>query len=92
MFRHILPNSWATIIVVFTIGIGTIIVTEAAITFLGLAPPGISWGEMLFNGVSYIKTSPWQSVFAGAFITLAVLAFNVLGDSLRDILDPRLRI
>jgi peptide/nickel transport system permease protein len=92
MFRHILPNSWATIIVVFTIGIGTVIVAEAGLAFLGISPAGISWGYMLFVGVSFIQTSPWQSVMAGSAITLAVLAFNLLGDALRDILDPRLRI
>ncbi len=92
MFRHILPNSWATIIVVFTIGIGTVIVTEAALSFLAVSPPGISWGYMLFVGVSFIQTSPWQSIMAGSAITLAVLSFNLLGDALRDILDPRLRI
>jgi len=92
MFRHILPNSWATIIVVFTIGIGTVIVTEAALSFLAVSPPGISWGYMLFVGVSFIQSSPWQSLMAGSAITMAVLAFNLMGDALRDILDPRLRI
>jgi peptide/nickel transport system permease protein len=93
MFRHVLPNSWATIIVVYTIGIGTVIVAEAAITFLALAAPAISWGLMLSYGVNDIKSGgAWLCLFAGGAITLAVLAFNLLGDALRDILDPRLRI
>ena len=92
MVRHILPNSWAAIIIVFSIGIGTIIVTEAALAFLAVTPPGISWGNMLNEGVSFYKSSPWQSLFGGTAITLAVLAFNLLGDALRDILDPRLKI
>ena len=92
MFRHILPNTAATLIVVFTIGIGTVIIAEASLSFLGLTPPGVSWGLMLYAGVGFINVSPWQAVFAGAAITLAVLSFNLMGDALRDILDPRLRI
>ncbi len=92
MTRHILPNSYASVIVVFTIGIGTVIVAEASLAFLALAPPGISWGFMLSAGVSFINESPWQAVFSGGFISLAVLAFNLFGDALRDVLDPRLRI
>jgi peptide/nickel transport system permease protein len=92
MFRHILPNTAATLIVVFTIGIGTVIIAEASLAFLGLTPPGVSWGLMLKAGVGFITLSPWQAVFSGAAITLAVLAFNLMGDALRDILDPRLRI
>ncbi len=92
MFLHILPNAAATIIVVYTIGIGTVIIAEATLSFLGLTPPAISWGQMLNAGVNFINTSPWQAVFSGMAITLAVLAFNLLGDALRDVLDPRLRI
>lgn len=92
MFRHILPNSWAAVIVVFSIGIGAVIVAEASLAFLGLSPPGYSLGFMLSAGVGFINESPWQAVFAGGAITLAVLGFNLMGDALRDILDPRLRI
>ena len=92
MFRHILPNTMAALIVVFTIGVGTVIIAEASLSFLGLTPPGVSWGIMLNAGVGFINVSPWQAVFAGGAITLAVLAFNLMGDALRDILDPRLRI
>jgi peptide/nickel transport system permease protein len=92
MFRHILPNTAAALIVVFTIGIGTVIIAEASLSFLALTPPGVSWGLMLNEGVGFINVSPWQAVFAGAAITLAVLAFNLMGDALRDVLDPRLRV
>ena len=92
MMRHILPNTAASLIVVFTIGIGTAIVAEASLAFLALTPPGVSWGQMLIAGVNFINISPWQAVFAGMAITLAVLAFNLMGDALRDIFDPRLRI
>jgi peptide/nickel transport system permease protein len=91
MIRHILPNTAAPIIVIFTIGLGTVIIAEAGLSFLGLTPPGISWGQMLAEGSDFIRTSPWQAVFSGLAITLAVLAFNLLGDALRDIMDPRLR-
>lgn len=94
MLRHILPNAIPTLIVVFTIGLPVAIIAEASLTFLGLTPPAPkgSWGEMLSDGVNIILTSPWQSIFAGTAITLAVLAFNLAGDALRDVLDPRLRV
>jgi peptide/nickel transport system permease protein len=91
MIHHILPNTAAPIIIVFTIGLGSVIIAEAGLAFLGLTPPGISWGQMLNEGRNFIHTSPWQAVFSGLAITLAVLAFNLAGDALRDILDPRLR-
>ncbi len=92
MARHIVPNVFAPVIVIFSIGLGTVIIAEASLSFLGLAPPGISWGEMLSEGRNVIQSSPWLALFSGAAITLAVLAFNVAGDALRDVLDPRLRI
>jgi peptide/nickel transport system permease protein len=91
MLQHILPNTAAPIIVIFTIGLGSVIIAEAGLSFLGLAPPGVSWGQMLNEGRNIINTSPWQAVFSGLAITLAVLAFNLAGDALRDVLDPRLR-
>lgn len=92
MTRHILPNTAAPIIVIFTIGLGAVILAEAALSFLTLAPSGISWGIMLNEGQKFIQSSPWQAIFAGGAITMAVLAFNLFGDALRDILDPRLRV
>jgi peptide/nickel transport system permease protein len=88
---HILPNVTAPIIVIFTIGLATVIIAEASLSFLALAPPGASWGEMLSNGRQSISTQPWIAVFSGLAITLAVLGFNLAGDALRDVLDPRLR-
>lgn len=91
MVQHILPNTAAPIIVVFTIGLGSVILAEAGLSFLGLAPPGVSWGQALNEGRNFIRTSPWQAVFSGLAITLAVLAFNLAGDALRDVMDPRMR-
>lgn len=91
MARHILPNITAPIIIVFSMGIGVVILAEASLSFLGLGPPGISWGEMLNRGRLFVTDSPWQALFGGMAITLAVLAFNLAGDALRDIWDPRLR-
>jgi peptide/nickel transport system permease protein len=92
MIRHIFPNVTAPIIIIFSIGVGVVILAEASLSFLGLGPPGVSWGEMLNQGRLFVLTSPWQALFSGMAITLAVLAFNLAGDALRDILDPRLRI
>jgi ABC-type dipeptide/oligopeptide/nickel transport system permease subunit len=92
MLRHILPNTAAPIIVIFTIGLGTVILAEAALSFLTLAPSGVSWGIMLNEGQKFIQSSPWQAIFAGGAISMAVLAFNLFGDALRDVLDPRLRV
>jgi peptide/nickel transport system permease protein len=91
MIHHILPNTAAPIIIVFTIGLGTVILAEAGLSFLGLAPPGVSWGQALNEGRNFIRTSPWQAVFSGLAITMAVLAFNLAGDALRDVMDPRMR-
>lgn len=92
MTLHILPNVAAPIIVVFTIGIGSVIIAEASLSFLGVAPPGISWGDTLNEGRRFVYSSPWQALFSGAAITMAVLGFNLAGDALRDVLDPRLRV
>jgi peptide/nickel transport system permease protein len=92
MVRHILPNVMAPIIVIFTIGVGAVILAEASVSFLGFGPPGISWGQMLDKGRLFVLTSPWLALFSGGAITMAVLAFNLAGDALRDVLDPRLRM
>lgn len=92
MLRHIAPNTLAPVIVVFTLGLGTVIIAEASLAFLGMVHVGTSWGAMLNAGRNFIISSPWQAVFSGLAITLAVLAFNLVGDALRDVLDPRLRV
>ena len=92
MVRHVLPNCVAVLIIAFSIGIGAYILAEATISFLGAGPQGIpSWGQMVQAGRGSLDLHPWQTVFAGAAIMLIVLGFNLLGDALRDVLDPRLR-
>lgn len=92
--RYILPNVAATIIVVATIQLGGLILAEAALSFLGygVPPPFPSWGRMLAgSGRSYMYQAPWMAIWPGIAISLAVFGFNMLGDALRDVLDPRLR-
>lgn len=94
MLCHILPNVAATYIVLSTITLGFAIVVEAALSFLGVGiPPDVpTWGGMLTLGASrYVNTAPWLAVFPGLAITIVVFSVNLLGDALRDVLDPRLR-
>ena len=94
VFRHVLPNVMATIIILATIGLGTVILAESALSFLGfgIPPPYPSWGGMLSgSGRSFMYRAPWMALFPGAAISLAVFGFNMFGDALRDLLDPRLR-
>jgi peptide/nickel transport system permease protein len=94
LFRHILPNCFSIYIVFFSITLGFAIVAEASLSFLGVgAPPDApSWGGMLAQSASkYIEVAPWLAVFPGIAIALVVFGVNMLGDALRDILDPRLR-
>ena len=91
--QHILPNALAPLVVLATLGIGTAITTEAALSFLGLGvpPPTPSWGATLAFGLAYLRDSPHLATFPGLAIMLTVLGFNLLGDGLRDVGDPRLR-
>ncbi|RMG62253.1 MAG: ABC transporter permease [Chloroflexi bacterium] len=93
MWRHILPNIAAPLIVQTSLTIAAAILIEAALSYLGLGiqPPAPSWGNILSSTYGFIQTNPWPSVFAGAAIALAVLGFNLLGDGLRDALDPTTR-
>ncbi len=94
ILRHILPNCMSLFIVFFTITVGFAIIVEATFSFLGIgAPPGEpSWGGMLTLAASkYIEVAPWLAIFPGVAIALVVFGFNLLGDGLRDVLDPRLR-
>ena len=94
MCRYIFPNVAATIIILATIGLGGAILAESALSFLGFGvpPPYPAWGAMLSgSGRSYMYTAPWMAIWPGAAISLAVFGFNMLGDALRDLLDPRLR-
>jgi peptide/nickel transport system permease protein len=92
--RHVLPNVFAPILVIATVWLGNAIVIEAALSFLGLGtpPPTPTWGAMLSGeGRRNLETAPYLAIFPGVAISVVVLAFNMLGDALRDLLDPRLR-
>ena len=93
MIFHILPSLVSEIIVMGTLWIATAIRIEASLSFLGLGtqPPTPSWGRMLREGVESMLFTPWQVIFAGLFIMLAILGFNLIGDGLRDSLDPKLQ-
>jgi peptide/nickel transport system permease protein len=93
LFRHLLPNVIAPVIVAATLGTGTAILAAAALSFLGLGsqPPSPEWGRMLSEGRGYLRDQWWISTFPGLAIMLTVLAMNLLGDGLRDALDPRLK-
>lgn len=94
MFRHIFPNILAPLIVLTTLTLGAAILESAALSFLnlGVSPPTPEWGSMIRSGMeTFLSTNPWISTFSGTAIFLNVLAFNLLGDGLRDKLDPSLR-
>jgi peptide/nickel transport system permease protein len=93
MAREILPNAISPLLVIASLGLGNAILSEAALSFLGLGiqPPQASWGSMLNFGMQFLRDAPFLSIFPGAAIFVTVLGFNLLGDGLRDALDPRLR-
>jgi peptide/nickel transport system permease protein len=94
ILHYILPNIMAPIIIITTVSLGFVILIESALSFLGFGvpPPYPSWGEMLSgSGRSYMYKAPWMATWPGVAISLAVFGFNMLGDALRDLLDPRLR-
>jgi len=92
--RYVLPNIMAPIIVIASVDLGAAILQEASLSFLGLGipPPEPSWGGMLSSeGRQYFERAPWLAIFPGIVLSITVLAFNLFGDSIRDVLDPRLR-
>ncbi|MCX7912088.1 MAG: ABC transporter permease [Dehalococcoidales bacterium] len=93
MFRHIVPNAFPPLIVLITMQIGSAILAEAGLSYLGIGitPPTPSWGAMVNDGFPYLLTNPLLSFFPGVAIMIVVFAFNMVGDGLRDALDPRLR-
>lgn len=93
MTRHILPNAMAPVTISAILGIGGAILIESGLSFLGLGvqPPQASWGNMLMDGKSVIEEASWLSLFPGLAILITVLGYNLLGESLRDFLDPRLK-
>ncbi|WP_051694319.1 ABC transporter permease [Desulfohalovibrio reitneri] len=90
---HVLPNAAAPVLVSATLGVAGAILVESSLSFLGLGvqPPTPSWGNMLMEGKDVLEIAPWLSVFPGLAILVTVLGYNLLGESLRDLLDPRLR-
>lgn len=93
LFRHILPNALAPVLITATLGVAGAILVESSLSFLGLGvqPPTASWGNMLMEGKTVIENAPWLSVYPGLAILITVLGYNLLGESLRDLLDPRLK-
>ncbi|MFB6135554.1 MAG: ABC transporter permease [Halobacteriaceae archaeon] len=88
--RHLIPNVSSTVITSATLAIPIFILTEASLSFLGLSDPNIfSWGKVISNGQSYLATAPWIATIPGVFLFFTVLAFNFVGDALRDAIDPR---
>ncbi|PRX32650.1 peptide/nickel transport system permease protein/oligopeptide transport system permease protein [Orenia metallireducens] len=93
IFKHVIPNTLAPIIVTVTLGVASAILAEAGLSFLGLGaqPPTPSWGLMLSTGKEYLRSYPRMMMFPGAAIMITVLAFNIFGDGLRDALDPKMK-
>lgn len=93
LFRHVVPNTLASVTVIATFAMAIVIIAEASLSFLGLGvPPSIpTWGSMLSEGRSYMYRAPWLTIFPGIAIFVTVFGINLLGDGLRDILDPKLR-
>lgn len=93
LLRHILPNALAPVLITATLGVAGAILVESSLSFLGLGvqPPTASWGNMLMEGKAVIESAPWLSVYPGLAILITVLGYNLLGESLRDMFDPRLR-
>lgn len=89
LVRHILPNVMTPVIVAATLGVGNAILAEAALSFLGLGPPDVSWGFIIDSGRRFMYDYPGLTAFPGIAIVLTVMAFNLVGDGLRDALDPR---
>jgi peptide/nickel transport system permease protein len=93
LLRHLLPNTFPTLMVLYTINLGTGVLTESTLSYLGvgISPPTASWGSMIADVYPYLLSAPWLVVAPGLCIVLVIIAFNVIGDGLRDALDPRLR-
>lgn len=91
IFRHLLPNALGPLLVAATLGVGDVILLEAGLSFLGLGiqAPTPSWGGMILDGKPYLATAPWVGLFPGLAIAVTVLSANLLGDALRDAVDPR---
>jgi ABC-type dipeptide/oligopeptide/nickel transport system permease subunit len=93
ILRHLLPNCLQTLTVLYTINLGNAVLTESTLSYLGVGirPPTASWGSMVSDVYPYLLSAPWLVISPGCCIVLIIISFNVVGDSLRDALDPRLR-
>jgi ABC-type dipeptide/oligopeptide/nickel transport system permease subunit len=91
LFFHILPGCASTLLVLFSMGMASAIIAEGSLSFLGLGaqPPQPSWGTLIRDGFEYLRSAPWLTLIPGACMAAAVLGFNLLGDALRDLLDPQ---
>lgn len=94
MAQHLLPNIFGEVLVMATLWVGTAIRIEANLSFIGLgvAPPTPTWGNMIRNGVEWLTNAPWLSLFPGLAILITILSFNMMGDGIRDITDPKLQV
>ncbi|MGQ0570228.1 MAG: ABC transporter permease [Armatimonadota bacterium] len=94
MARHILPNVMAVIVISVTLRVGVSILAEASLSYLGLGvqPPTPSWGNLVADGREYLRSAWWVSLFPGSFVFMSVMAFNLLGDGLRDAFDPKMKV
>jgi peptide/nickel transport system permease protein len=93
MFTHVLPNCLAPLIVWASVGVADAITIESSLSFLGVGtqPPTPSWGYMLYRGIPFLEEAPWIATFPGVVLLITILGFNLLGDGLRDVLDPRMK-
>lgn len=93
LVRHLLPNTFPSLIVLFTINLGNAIMTESSLSYLGIgiSPPTATWGNMVYDAYAYLLKAPHLAIIPGVCIIVLIIAFNVVGDGLRDALDPRLR-
>lgn len=93
LFRHLLPNCFPTIIVMFTMNLGTAIMLESSLSFLGvgISAPTPAWGSMVSEGYDFLISNPTLAILPGLCVMLTVISFNIVGDAVRDAIDPRLR-
>ncbi len=94
ILRHVIPNALSPFLVQMTLALSSAILTESTMSFLGLGiqPPAPSWGSMLADARNFMEFAPWTAIWPTVFIVITILSFNILGDSLRDVLDPRLKL
>lgn len=93
LLKHLLPNAFPSLIVLYTINLGNAIMTESSLSYLGVGinPPTATWGNMVSDAYAYLLQAPWLAIIPGVCIIILIISFNVVGDGLRDALDPRLR-